>query len=195
MRSIITLQQSKGVSVEETRFDSTVREKLSQPIPAQTFAPNLSTRDREATENAPHDSLREVDRVLSESSFEENRAKSAVIPDKSLSADSLPHETASSDSLMPQPLTLSESSQALERNSRSGSEPILSPSSVAVYRPGGEVRGKNSYYRLEWWENSRPRYKHIRGGNTGSPAANARVARIKDAIATGQPLAEILDLC
>jgi hypothetical protein len=66
----------------------------------------------------------------------------------------------------------------------------LALNAVSTYRPRGTARG-GEYYRLSYKEGSRVKHVHIRGGNTDSPIAQAKVAEVRSLLATGIPPAQI----
>ncbi|MEP6517444.1 hypothetical protein [Microcoleus vaginatus] len=61
---------------------------------------------------------------------------------------------------------------------------------VSTYRPGGTARS-GEYYRLSYKLGGRVRHQHIRGGNTDSPIAQAKVAEVRSLLAAGTPPAKI----
>jgi len=61
---------------------------------------------------------------------------------------------------------------------------------ITTYRPGGTARG-GQYYRLSYREGGRVRHCHIRGGNTDSPIAQAKVAEVRSLLAAGVSPLEI----
>ena len=61
---------------------------------------------------------------------------------------------------------------------------------VSTYRPRGTARG-GEYYRLSYKDGSRVRHVHIRGGNTDSPIAQAKVQEVRSLLAAGIAPAEI----
>jgi hypothetical protein len=66
----------------------------------------------------------------------------------------------------------------------------LALNAVSTYRPRGTARG-GEYYRLSYKEGSRVKHVHIRGGNTDSPIAQAKVAEVRSLLAKGIPSAQI----
>ena len=66
----------------------------------------------------------------------------------------------------------------------------LALNAVSTYRPRGTARG-GEYYRLSYKEGSRVRHIHIRGGNTDSPIAQAKVAEVRSLLAAGIPPQQI----
>jgi hypothetical protein len=63
-------------------------------------------------------------------------------------------------------------------------------SAVSPYKPRGTARGKE-YYRLSYKCGGKVRHVHIRGGNTDSPIAQAKVREVRSLLAAGIPPAEI----
>lgn len=70
----------------------------------------------------------------------------------------------------------------------------LALNAVSTYRPRGTARGGDEYYRLSYKEGSRVKHVHIRGGNTGSPIAQAKVAEVRSLLVSGMLPAEIATL-
>jgi hypothetical protein len=69
----------------------------------------------------------------------------------------------------------------------------LALNAVSTYRPRGTARG-GEYYRLSYKDGSRVRHIHIRGGNTDSPIAQAKVAEVRSLLAAGMSPREIAAL-
>jgi hypothetical protein len=63
-------------------------------------------------------------------------------------------------------------------------------SAVSTYKPRGTARGKE-YYRLSYKCGGKVRHCHIRGGNTDSPIAQAKVQEVRSLLAAGISPAEI----
>jgi hypothetical protein len=61
---------------------------------------------------------------------------------------------------------------------------------INAYRPRGTARG-GEYYRLSYKDGGRVRHVHIRGGNTDSPIAQAKVQEVRSLLAAGVSPAEI----
>ena len=66
----------------------------------------------------------------------------------------------------------------------------LALNAVSTYRPRGTARG-GEYYRLSYKDGCRVRHVHIRGGNTDSPIAQAKVQEVRSLLAAGVSPAEI----
>ena len=67
---------------------------------------------------------------------------------------------------------------------------------ISTYSPRGTARGGSyyrggQYYRLSYREGARVRHQHIRGGNTDSPMAQAKVREVRSLLAAGIPPAQI----
>ena len=61
---------------------------------------------------------------------------------------------------------------------------------ISTYRPRGTARS-GEYFRLSYREGSRMRHIHIRGGNTDSPIAQAKVQEVRSLLAAGIAPAEV----
>ena len=61
---------------------------------------------------------------------------------------------------------------------------------ISTYRPRGTARS-GEYFRFSYRDGSRIRHIHIRGGNTDSLIAQAKVAEVRSLLAAGIPPAEI----
>ena len=66
-------------------------------------------------------------------------------------------------------------------------------SAVSTYKPRGTARGKE-YFRLSYKCGGKVKHVHIRGGNTDSPIAQAKVREVRSLLAAGIPLPEIAAL-
>jgi hypothetical protein len=68
-------------------------------------------------------------------------------------------------------------------------------SSVSTYKPRGTDRSIENcpleYFRFSYREGSKVRHVHIRGGNTASPIAQAKVAEVRSLLAAGVSPAEV----
>ncbi|MEG4323645.1 MULTISPECIES: hypothetical protein [unclassified Microcoleus] len=62
--------------------------------------------------------------------------------------------------------------------------------SISTYRPRGTARG-GEYYRLSYKDGGKVRQVHIRGGNTDSPIAQAKVAEVRSLLAIGISPSEV----
>ena len=76
-------------------------------------------------------------------------------------------------------------------------EPVdsVTSSAVSTYRPRGTARSienvRLEYFRFSYREGSKVRHIHIKGGNTDSPKAQAKVAEVRSLLAAGIPPREI----
>jgi hypothetical protein len=61
---------------------------------------------------------------------------------------------------------------------------------ISIYEPRGTARS-GKYFRFSYRDGSRMRHIHIRGGNTDSPIAQAKVQEVRSLLAAGIPPAEI----
>ena len=61
---------------------------------------------------------------------------------------------------------------------------------ISTYQPRGTARS-GKYFRFSYRDGSRMRHIHIRGGNTDSPIAQAKVQEVRSLLAAGIPPAEI----
>ena len=66
----------------------------------------------------------------------------------------------------------------------------VSSRAISTYHPRGTARS-GEYFRFSYRDGSRMRHIHIRGGNTDSPIAQAKVAEVRSLLAAGIPPAEI----
>lgn len=65
-----------------------------------------------------------------------------------------------------------------------------SASAISTYRPRGTARS-GEYFRFSYRDGGKIRHIHIRGGNTDSPIAQARVEEVRSLLAAGVPPAQI----
>jgi len=72
----------------------------------------------------------------------------------------------------------------------SGDDEYLALNAISTYRPRGTARG-GEYFRLSYKDSGKVRTVHIRGGNTDSPIAQAKVAEVRSLLAAGIAPAEI----
>jgi hypothetical protein len=79
---------------------------------------------------------------------------------------------------------------AVTESNSLGDDKYLALNAVSTYRPRGTARG-GEYYRLSYKEGSRVRHVHIRGGNTDSPIAQAKVQEVRSLLAAGIPPVQI----
>jgi hypothetical protein len=71
-----------------------------------------------------------------------------------------------------------------------GHDDSVSSRAISTYRPRGTARS-GEYFRFSYRDGSRMRHIHIRGGNTDSPIAQARVQEVRSQLAAGILPAEI----
>jgi hypothetical protein len=79
---------------------------------------------------------------------------------------------------------------AVTESNSLGDGEYLALNAVSTYRPRGTARG-GEYFRLSYREGERVRHIHIKGGNTDSPIAQAKVAEVRSLLAAGIPPQEI----
>jgi hypothetical protein len=73
---------------------------------------------------------------------------------------------------------------AVTESNSLGDGEYLALNAVSTYRPRGTARG-GEYYGLSYKDGSRVKHVHIRGGNTDSPIAQAKVAEVRSLLAAG----------
>ena len=61
---------------------------------------------------------------------------------------------------------------------------------ISIYKPRGTARG-GKYYRMSYKDEGKVRQVHIRGGNTDSPIAQAKVAEVRSLLASGMSPTQI----
>jgi hypothetical protein len=61
---------------------------------------------------------------------------------------------------------------------------------ISIYEPRGTARS-GKYFRFSYRDGARMRHIHVRGGNTDSPIAQAKVAEVRSLLAAGMTPAEI----
>ena len=66
----------------------------------------------------------------------------------------------------------------------------VSSKAISTYRPRGTARS-GEYFRFSYRDGSRMRHIHIRGGDTDSPIAQAKVQELRSLLAAGISPAEI----
>jgi len=66
----------------------------------------------------------------------------------------------------------------------------LALNAISTYRPRGTARG-GEYYRLSYKVGGKVKHIHIRGGNTNSPIAQAKVQELRALLSSGISPAEI----
>ena len=115
------------------------------------------------------------------------RILNSVTPDEVAVTESTP-APGNDDSVTPVEPAVTESNPPADGE-------YLALNAVSPYRPRGTARG-GEYYRLSYREGGRGRVRHIhiRGGNTDSPIAQAKVQEVRSLLAAGVPAAEIASL-
>jgi hypothetical protein len=103
-----------------------------------------------------------------------------------------PAEVAVTESLTPEPAIDSVTPAEVAVTESSTPESAGYFSAVSTYKPRGTARGKE-YYRLSYKSGGKVRHVHIRGGNTDSPIAQAKVREVRSLLAAGIPPAVIAD--
>jgi hypothetical protein len=68
--------------------------------------------------------------------------------------------------------------------SNCSSDDDLALKAISTYRPRGTARG-GEYFRLSYKDGGKVRTVHIRGGNTDSPIAQAKVTEVRSLLAAG----------
>jgi len=63
---------------------------------------------------------------------------------------------------------------------------------ISTYQPRGTARS-GTYFRFSYRDGSRMRHIHIRGGNTDSPIAQAKVQEVRSHLAAGMSPAQVAD--
>ncbi|WP_445173778.1 hypothetical protein [Microcoleus sp.] len=75
-----------------------------------------------------------------------------------------------------------------------GDDDYLPFDPISTYRPRGTAPPESGkYYRLSYREGGRVRHQHIRGGNTDSPIAQAKVAEVRSLLAAGESPQSVAD--
>lgn len=113
----------------------------------------------------------------------------------SLTLPSLPGEQLNRE------LSVSEPKSLIQRGKSEGlcAEPSsglykprsLTHLSINKYYPGKKA---TAYYRFSYRDGKRTKHKHIPGGNIYNPLAMTRAARLKEALAAGATIKEVLNL-
>jgi hypothetical protein len=137
-------------------------------------------------EPATDNSVTPVEVAVTEST-PEPAADDSVTPVEVAVTESTP-EPAADNSVTPVEVAVTESTpQPAADNSLNA---------ISTYSPRGTARGGSyyrggQYYRLSYREGARVRHQHIRGGNTDSPMAQAKVREVRSLLAAGIPPAQI----
>jgi hypothetical protein len=72
----------------------------------------------------------------------------------------------------------------------SGDDKYLALNAISTYQPRGTARG-GKYFRLSYKDGGKVRTVHIRGGNTDSPIAQAKVQEVRSLLAAGMSPAQV----
>ena len=75
----------------------------------------------------------------------------------------------------------------------SNDDSVSTDKAISTYRPRGTARS-GEYFRFSYRDGSRMRHIHIRGGNTDSPIAQAKVAEVRSLLAAGIPPGQIAEM-
>jgi len=75
----------------------------------------------------------------------------------------------------------------------SGNDDFLAINAISTYKPRGTARG-GEYFRLSYRQGGRVRHVHIKGGNTDSPIAQAKVQELRSLLAAGESPAAIAEM-
>ncbi|MCC3488954.1 hypothetical protein [Microcoleus sp. PH2017_14_LAR_D_A] len=81
----------------------------------------------------------------------------------------------------------------VDTESNSPNDSVSGCKAISTYRPRGTARS-GEYFRFSYRDGSRMRHIHIRGGNTDSPIAQARVEEVRSLLAAGAKSAEIVEM-
>ena len=126
------------------------------------------------------DSVTPVEIAVTESNCQHSETKTIRLVD-AVTESNCPH--SKNDSVTPVEVAVTES---------------LTPesadylSAVSVYKPRGTARGKE-YFRLSYKYGGKVRHCHIRGGNTDSPIAQAKVQEVRSLLAAGESPQSVAD--
>jgi hypothetical protein len=113
-----------------------------------------------------------------------------VAPGKSIAQDDSPTmaEVAVGESIAPGKSIAQDDSPTMAEVAVDDDYLELKP--ISTYQPRGTARG-GKYFRLSYREGNKVRQVHIRGGNTDSPIAQAKVQEVRSLLASGVSPAEI----
>ncbi|MDF0556676.1 hypothetical protein [Kamptonema sp. UHCC 0994] len=70
----------------------------------------------------------------------------------------------------------------------------LSMDAVNLYHPAGTAKGCHRYFRFSWRDRNGVNHQHIPGGNSTNPISSSRAAQVREAIAFGATVEEVLHL-
>ena len=65
---------------------------------------------------------------------------------------------------------------------------------VGMYQPRGSACGDRKYFRFSYRDGDRMKHKHIPGGNVDNSIARQRAEAVRQAIARGATIDEVLQL-
>ena len=73
--------------------------------------------------------------------------------------------------------------------------PIPKPcGTVGTYQPRGSAHGDRKYFRFSYRDGNRMKHRHIPGGNVDNSVARQRAEAVRQAIARGANVEEVLQL-
>ncbi|MCC3411068.1 hypothetical protein [Microcoleus sp. PH2017_02_FOX_O_A] len=81
----------------------------------------------------------------------------------------------------------------VDTESNSPNDSVSGCKAISTYRPRGTARS-GEYFRFSYRDGSRMRHIHIRGGNTDSPIAQARVEKVRSLLAAGISAVEVVGM-
>ncbi|WP_293335122.1 hypothetical protein [Microcoleus sp. CAWBG58] len=135
--------------------------------------------------NPPDDSVSESI-ALVELDTESNPPDDSV--SESIALVELDTESNSPDDSVSESIALVE----LDTESNPPDDSVSNCKAISTYRPRGTARS-GEYFRFSYRDGSRMRHVHIRGGNTDSPIAQAKVAEVRSLLAIGIKPSEIVE--
>lgn len=65
---------------------------------------------------------------------------------------------------------------------------------IGTYQPQGSAYGDHKYFRFSYRDGDRMKHKHIPGGNVDNSVARQRAEAVRQAIARGATIDEVLQL-
>ncbi|MCC3507569.1 MAG: hypothetical protein JGK23_33890 [Microcoleus sp. PH2017_19_SFW_U_A] len=115
-------------------------------------------------------------------------------PNDSVSEAITPVEVVDTESNSPND-SVSEAIAPVEVDTESNSpnDSVSGCKAISTYRPRGTARS-GEYFRFSYRDGSRMRHIHIRGGNTDSPIAQARVEKVRSLLAAGISAVEVVGM-
>ncbi|MCC3423444.1 MAG: hypothetical protein JGK12_05800 [Microcoleus sp. PH2017_01_SCD_O_A] len=81
----------------------------------------------------------------------------------------------------------------VDTESNPSNDSVSGCKAISTYRPRGTARS-GEYFRFSYRDGSRMRHIHIRGGNTDSPIAQARVEEVRSLLAAGISAVEVVGM-